>query len=684
MMKLKYLPLLIGAVLITGCGSDNSNEDVTQPVITPPAEQLPQTGSEVFDNVWGPDVQFELNTPIYVYLETNTREDMLQQFQGGTPPNAIQLDPAHIRELLPTLWTAEEFEQRVFNDNQINFADVLLYMGATRDDFHVDYQWGEDIATYRYWVSYDKNGDGDFDDEGDYKADPDWYASYMINFGEFRREVMYDSRGEALYMRLDLAHIQPDSGVLLRPNSAAMTKRREAIHKEEATRRHEAEAQYGANTVVFPRVEVTPIGQEMMVFEDVVATPHNLRPDIYKKDKVITLADVLLSMDAQGLIDIGYTFWGRLATDVDVQHFYLNEVNGQKAYGSVGYTFNTRTSWSANDFNAKYITAMVTLGAGTKPSYCDWTGQDDPYGQKDANGNPLQVPDGKLDLDNPECNPELTGVDIDISDWFVDKESHIFTDVWVVNYPGDSFEVFNTDMYGLYAENDSKRVGGDEKFPIHDINEAKKPLTETHFGWGIADCGNCHSLQGIHSDGDMGTLGVNPTPIYIRDDVTSYTVDDNSQLVVAPYQCAQCHGSNGAPEGHGEIARCFWCHSEDVVPPNHGPISVHTTYGEIASEAQPGGNDPMLFIGAAESIDVPTTDADAVAELERELQAKYFYLPYAENIRFDMLAPHEGVSWQGNWGFYPDEMKVRTNSDWFTDAQYPDPYSCMTCHPNKD
>ena len=688
----KLLPAMLLSLMVSACGSDSDDDTSVTPPSEPTKETQEQakTGTGVFEGVWGPDINFQLEGPIWVYLENNTRIDMTNQFQGGTPPTGIRIEAADVRELIPTLWGKEELERRIYHENQITFADVLLYMGETRKDFDVVYSWNDDLSTYQYKVSYDKNGDGDFDDEGDYKLDPNWYSSFMIDFGEFRRELMYESKGEVLYRRLELTHVQPNSGILFIGYSEAMTKRREELHKEQADRRRAAEAKYGENTIIFPHVELKPIGTredyksgETLIFENVKVTPHNMRPDIYKKDAAITLADVLLSMEEQGLVDVGFTYWGKLATGVDVQHFFLNEINGKKASGSIGYTIQNGTKRAMHDFSSKYLTGYLVWGMGTQSSYCDWTGQDDPYGKKNPDGTPLQVADGKLDIDNPECNPEITGVDIDVTDWFADMEMHFFTDVWVVNYPGDYFEAKAFSMYGMYAENDSKRFADDGKWPVHDIKEAVAPLTKEHFGWGVADCGTCHSLEGIHSEGDMGTLGVNKKPVYVRDDVESYSTEDKSELVIAPYQCANCHGSNGAPKGHGEDARCFWCHSEEFVPPNHGAISKYTTFGEITSEEQPGGNDPRLMFSAGEIIDIPTTDTEKVKAIEAEYQQKYFYLPHAENVRFDMLAPHEGVSWQGNWGKYPDEMKTRTNSDWFTDPTFPDPYSCATCHPSE-
>ncbi|WOT04857.1 hypothetical protein [Shewanella youngdeokensis] len=688
--------LLLCSLFIYGCGSDDNNDASTPvPPVTPEetvpvTDPLAATGTGVFENVWGPDIKFELDTTIYAYLNGNLeREDMVNQFNRKTPANGIAIDPSQLRAAKAASYENNDglyIQSDIFNDNQISFADVLLYLSQTRTDFNVEYQWNEELATYQYTVWHDQNNDGDFDDEGDVKADPNWYATYLIDFGNFKRELYYNESGEALYLRLEQVLVQPNSGLHFRSYSPMMTSRRESVQQYQADlKRASKPSYYDADTevIVVPMVAVTAIetigvmGGEELVFHNVEARSHNLRPDIFKKDQAITMADVLLSMREQGLIDVGFTFWGTLASEVSVQHFVINEINGSRSAGFHGYVQSTGVSWAKEDFSAKYLVSQqVELGSGlapnssasTMPTYCDHVGQSNPFDPSDTS---LDHPDGIIDAEGiamkrEVCDPETT----DITDWYADQESHIFSDVWVMNYPGDFVWIGNFTMYDLYPEAESKRIVGDEKWPIPDIKNAKATLDENHFGWGIADCGTCHSLSGIHVGGDVSTtLGVNPKPISIYDeDINSYPTDDLSQLVVAPYQCATCHGGNGAPKGHGESAACYWCHSEDNVPPNHGTASAYVT------KMYEGGNSVEIPNRTYRVIDVDTTDTDAVSALEAELQE------IAPIMNLGIYPAKEGVSWQGYWGTYQDDMKVRTNSSWSTDPVYPDPYACVTCH----
>ncbi len=67
-----------------------------------------------------------------------------------------------------------------------------------------------------------------------------------------------------------------------------------------------------------------------------------------------------------------------------------------------------------------------------------------------------------------------------------------------------------------------------------DSDEDSNSLTTEHEGWGNPGCwgSDCHTDDDTH----------------------------NSEL--QPYECVDCHGKNGAPDGHGGATPCGDCHSE--------------------------------------------------------------------------------------------------------------------------
>ncbi|QIZ76640.1 hypothetical protein [Ferrimonas lipolytica] len=670
MMSLKKLPLAIALsslLALSGCGSD-SDSSTADPINGEiPEVGTPQTGTGVFDNVWGPDIKWQLEGPITVYFDKMSRADWVAQTEErfSDLEHGFTFDAEDVRRVVP-----KPLRDDLFHDGQITFAEVLVYLSETRDDFHLEYEWGEDIGAFRYTVWRNEDGspiEYDADGQPIGEGDPNWYANWISDTGDFKREFNYNNWGESVTHRLELTVLQSNSGILLRSLSPAYTERREEMQKTQTKRRNEAEATVGENRIIVPMVTVKPVGGEAISFTDVEVRSHNLRPDIYKKDAMITLADVFLSMDEQGLIDVEFSYWGKLSTDVDIQHFVINSVNGVRNQARLAYVIDAFEQRNKADWNFKYGVGRI-MAKGFDGTFCDGIGFDGK-----ASGAPI---DGIID---DECVSHYAekGIEIDISDWYGAINKHTFADVWPMQYPIDHAMLVNKQLGFVPA--DTNRFEGDGKFEIADIDDAIRPLSEAHFGWGIADCGTCHSLASVHSDGDIGTLGVNPTPVSVMDGVMPYEPSDADNRVVAPYQCAQCHGSNGAPKGHGEIGQCFWCHDNEFEFKNHGSAN------RLINKMYEGGNitnDEAIAAGATffaeEIIDIPSTDLDAV-EMLRESHFPDKEVGYLTNN----LAPVEGQNFAYMSGLYKDDMKVRSNSDWTIDPVYPDPYSCMTCHPNK-
>ncbi len=665
MMNKAAIALALSMALMSGCGSDNDNRvDEPNTPDVPDAGQSPQTGSGVFGNVWGPDVKWQLEGPITIYLDKMDRADWVAQTEGrySDIKHGFTVDAEDVRKVI-----SKPLRDDIFNDGQITFADILLYLSEARDDFHVEYEWGEDIGAYRYTVWRNEDGSAiEFDEVGKPlgQGDPNWYASWINDTGEFKREFNYTNWGELLSTRLELTVLQNESGVLLRSYSDAYTYRREEMQRAQAERRKTSENKFSDNRVIVPSVMIQPIGGDRVVFKNVEVRPHNLRPDIYKKDAMITLADVYLSMREQGLIDVGFSFWGKLSTGVDIQHFVVNSVNGVVNQGRLAYAIDASETKYKSDVMHKYGLGQMGPGSTVLSTFCDGIG---------LNGKPSGIPDGIID---DECEKYFSekGLEIDISDWYGDRNKHIFSDVWPMYYPVDSAALVNKKLSFFYTE-EAERLGGDGQYPIYDIEAAIAPLTNKHFGWGIADCGTCHSLQGIHSNNDQGSLGVNPKPVDVLDlgrGIQSYEVTEGIEAVVAPYQCAQCHGSNGAPSGHGAVGTCFWCHDNDFEPKNHG--TVHKRFNKMYEGAAAEGS--TAIYPAEPLIDVPSVDREAVSKLSADRYGDPNYL-------LNVLPAKENQSFVYMHGLYSGDMKVRGNSDWSTDPVYPDPYSCMTCHPNK-
>jgi hypothetical protein len=626
--------MLMAAVMlqVVACGSENKESEdiqVSEPVVV----EAPQTGSAVFDNVWGPDVKNKPSGPIYVYLNKYSAEDAVAQREhsGKVPPNALIIDAADVANARP-----KSLRDDLIQDGQVTWADVLLYVSSIRSDFNVTPEWNEELLAYEYLVSFDEDGDGEFD----YIDDKDWAANVIVPQGV---DAPANTLGETIYSRLEIVPIKYNAGLYFRKTGKDYTEFRNQRFKTEADRKREQQQIYGDNTVVVSSVSISTPEGGTEIFNDVKVTAHNLRPDIFKVDKVITLNDVFMSMQDQGLIDVGFSFWGKLGSETQIQHFIINEVNGEKLSGLNGYLVKWGEDQDASSHGAKYD--IPSYLKGKTGSYCDSEGSVSARGGVTGDG-----------LIDEGCEPE-----INIKDWFYEGENHFFPDTKVINNTVE-WVLVKYDFKERLSPEGGIRIAGDGKYPVYDINNAIEPLNESHFGWKVADCGTCHSLKTIHKNGDMGSLGVSSTPVRSNSDVQFYPLKDGEELVVAPYQCAQCHGNNGGLLGHGETSRCFWCHSEDFENKNHGSASsrISMMYAE--------DYDDIEYLGVT---DIPSTDAIAVAEFESKT-----------GYDLSNLAAVEGMNWTNINVPLPGNLMVRTNSDQTTDPAYPDPYSCVTCHPN--
>jgi hypothetical protein len=424
---------------------------------------------------------------------------------------------------------------------------------------------------------------------------------------------------EAMYNRIDEFLVKSDMHIRFEPVSDAMKLRRQEMQAAEVSRLNA-----NGGKVFLPEL-LTDFGDgwgSQVLATNIEVKPHNLRPDIFQKD-VITMADALMSAyDSHG-IDIQFSFWPTVSTKARVGSYAVSQIEGQHAEGLYGWVLTSGEKQASADFFwgpewPNYVEVMKGMG---------------PFKNKCAM---LRDTDGNL---SPTTAQEC------IDHWFTifgGKNVHLMTDVAVM-VSGKEYISFNwkSNMYDLW-EVTQKNPADDAKYPVYDIKVAVAPLTSTHFGYQIADCGLCHSMDNIHLNGDSPVL------------------PDNTE----PYFCASCHGNNGAPIGHGETGRCFWCHSNDKLMVNHGEASKLFKFDKV--ECYGETNSGTVLNGELGSC------ADRVKE--------------SSNI--DTGKTHNQIHTSTDngttYGQLSDNKKLTTgNSDWKTSESFPDPYSCLTCHPNK-
>ncbi|RTR37119.1 hypothetical protein EKG38_20730 [Shewanella canadensis] len=126
-----------------------------------------------------------------------------------------------------------------------------------------------------------------------------------------------------------------------------------------------------------------------------------------------------------------------------------------------------------------------------------------------------------------------------------DSSPHIVADSAILASP-DLLVFQYANFYESYYEV-QKFIQGDKNDPYVNTRKAvldpMSPLTSAHFGWKVADCSMCHSTQDMDYGSHNGL---------------------NTDELLEPAKCAECHGNNGAPKGHDQKAGCYRCHFDMV------------------------------------------------------------------------------------------------------------------------
>ncbi|WP_246028441.1 hypothetical protein [Shewanella atlantica] len=647
MRKLLLSTLLLS--LLTGCGSDDTNDQPDEPV-TPDPEKSKYLTLDI-----KPEAKFEGTFNVYLgryadpvkawlqsdeaYHQGDHTHDKMEtgqyyavderdaQLAGivNEPETAIIVDAAKMHQLLmtnPDGLGAGSARGDIFVTGHYSVFDALRYLALTRNDIKLDNIINYDESgrdTYEFTLSWDCNGDGEFNDTDNISTDPgdtygcavnysnhksqDWHFRSQFENGEFAKARGslngVGPQGEGNYERMDQFWIKSGMNIRFQSFSPEMTARRHWVQDREMARL----TQNSGKVIVPTFTAVKSYSEAPIVIKDLEVTAHNMRSDIFQQG-VITKMDVFLSAADTGL-DIAFNYWPTLSTGAQVGSFALFRVDGIASDVGRGW--------------ATLYGEMATQGDFSRDSQCA-------FSTPTGGGQELVV-------DPEHCR----------RDWqsrFGGNILHLMSDVWVMNQPVEFVTTAIKDHYKTWGmpeypgkdrvERDfsNNEDGSDimtlQVFPLPDETESAV-LKPSHFGWDIADCTECHNEQ-KDPDGHGGYSW----PINSSDGF------DETQ----PYYCATCHGNNGAPKAHGETARCFWCHdSEQNRPEHHGDSSTQRIYegDEIRSNTH-------IY-----------NHPNEIAALPRDKM--------------------------GNFKEY-DKLWSSVNSDWDMSKVFPDPYSCMTCHQN--
>ncbi|ABV38599.1 hypothetical protein Ssed_3995 [Shewanella sediminis HAW-EB3] len=653
MMKKLIALAVLSAIGLAGCGSDSDSS-------TPPSTPEQPTPAPIYDNLdvhVEPNRQFDGLVRVYLgrwYPCTDDHPEMCademptdyelpttgsqtgtygkpkdvndrnknKYYNASTSDDGKYYMEVHSDDIKAYLGTSS-IREDIFVPGQYSILDVMLYVSSIRGDLEVTLgEFNTDLNTYDFTVSFDANGDGDFDDvaAGDYQDSENWYASYTYDQGDNLK--IANPILDTLYERLDEFWVQPEMNIRFQPVSQAMRDRVKQMQRAEADR-----LKANGGKVILPSLSLSYLdGRRAPQFpaSNFEVKAYNLRPDVYQPG-VITLMDALMTAHHEYGVDIHFGYWPTLSTGATIDAYIITQVEGLRngSEGFSGWGWVAGEGQSAVDFfNGPAWPKAGELVNGTAP-----------YDSKTI-CHFLRDESGKLD--------ETTAQEC-IDQWYSGYGGislHRTADISVMVNPKEFVQMYwISSDYGSKYEMTEHNAFDNGLYPIYDIAEAAAPLESTHFGWGVADCGLCHGLTNTHLEG-----GDSPV------------LPDSTE----PYFCASCHGGNGAPAGHGAVARCHFCHSKDKLMLNHGDASKNFPF------------DKVQCFGVTQRAN----------ELNGEMGPCADVVKSKDPTTKDMLDlyRHNGTTYGQQAA---SKQLTRGNSDWHTSETFPDPYSCITCHVSK-
>ncbi|WP_028114919.1 hypothetical protein [Ferrimonas kyonanensis] len=525
----------------------------------------------------------------------------------------------------------------IFKEGSYSVFDLLRYMVATRDDLkfigEITTPDDSEYNTHEFTLAYDRNGNGSFSDEGEESSN--WHFRFTQSMG--KAGLYRDHSGEIPFNRMDMFLIKEEQRIRFIDASSSFKARLKHLWKSEADRLASNNGKVIVDSIGWSDDPENPIATNFEV------KAHNLRNDVFQEG-VITNMDVFLTLADRGH-DFRLTWWPTLETGAIVNSFALSRapVLGK----TVGLRSFVTTTTVLNEFgNDIFFSDRM-------PGVCNF---DAVTGRSDTINTPVPMTDCVRDFWSAfgiggyfgNINNDLWLMPFGAENVVLSKQDLNNAGYHSLGTKIDSFSKNETIQWDYnWRHNALVEKGVKTGFIDSDIvtlrtltpateesQHGKAPLlNENHFGWKVADCTLCHNEEAA----PQGHGGYS-WPVNAADGFDE----------IQPYYCSTCHGNNGAPEAHGREARCFWCHSEDMLPKNHGPASTR-----------------KLLKHEDNWINTVTTRRKAGDD----------------NNMYGFSDNHSEVL-EGDEKGYGDRW-VSSNNDYDFTKKFPDPFSCGTCHQDK-
>ncbi|RTR40447.1 hypothetical protein EKG38_00545 [Shewanella canadensis] len=484
------------------------------------------------------------------------------------PPTAINMSGVKIDSIRPD----------IFQDGRGSVMDLLLW-AAKKYNLDIEYEKDENLKTHFITSIEGITGLPEVVDPENLGKTEGQGWKYLVgpSIWEHKKEGSYETESyyykeEEIYFRMDHHPLKNEMSIVL----VAAQPGEMDIRKKKYQKEMDRLAENGGKVIIpeividFKPAKTTATGEILIpnqraVFKDIEVTPHNLRSDIYKEGTITELDAWLSLVEQRPDLKIDWSYWPRLSTNSNVQGYVATAIsfNGRDDVGNIvnerytnngscGFVHHTGEWENYMDSGAQnglyqwvMCSARTDMGGdeyrkacyGQIPGILGYRARNYGEGEQFENHNPKGRGYMKFGLPFGGNDPHLTG------------DAMIIYGPEYINYIGAAFG----NGYG----NQESTSGCDAEAPeidptrIKDISQARAPLTSSHFGWKIPDCTTCHNAANSHVTQEM-----------------------------APWECAECHGNNGAPDSHGELLTCGFCHAKTLA--KHG--DAYSTKDDYYSE----------------------------------------------------------------------------------------------------
>ena len=269
-------------------------------------------------------------TPTAKPLPDVPGENTLPKNQGtvGIGSNTFTFDSTQVETVRPD----------IFNPGYFSVFDVLVHLHI-QGLIDLQYHFNESMNTH---IIDEIDGESDW-----------WYQIYYSG-GWSERNVF----------RPDHYPWKDQSTLTFYKETPSRISSIYAVWEEEVTRKSSNNQE-----VIIPQVEIRS-KSFTLAFENVKATPHNLRNDIFQ-DNIITAIDVILSLGAQGKITYELQWYDSIGRANIVRNFWVEAIDNDTAAGTCGFVYEAG-SQKYRGFTGNHIHLPSDTRTLNSPEYVEF------------------------------------------------------------------------------------------------------------------------------------------------------------------------------------------------------------------------------------------------------------------------------------------------------------------------